>query len=79
MHRRTMILVGLILATVLYTRFLAEVHAVPLRKPLRDVPLVVEGWQGTASELEDRIVQVVGVEDYILRTYRAPDGFWVSV
>ncbi len=79
MHRRTLILVGLILATVLYTRFLADVHAVPLRKPLREVPLVLEGWRGTPSELEDRIVQVVGVEDYLLRTYRAPDGFWVSV
>jgi len=79
MHRRTIVLVLLVLATAGYTRFLSDVHAVPLRKPLTSVPLRIGEWTGIPSKLEERIVQVVGVEDYLLRTYRAPDGFSVSV
>lgn len=79
MHRRALVLVALILATAGYTRFLSDVEAVPLRRPLASVPLEIGAWKGVPSSLEERIVQVVGVEDYLLRTYRAPDGAAVSV
>ncbi len=79
MTKRALVLVVLILAVSGYTRFLSDVRAVPLRQPLRTIPLHIGEWKGVEQSMSDNILRVVGVEDYIMRTYRAPDGFWVSV
>ncbi|MDF1552139.1 MAG: EpsI family protein [Deferrisomatales bacterium] len=76
---RLWLLVFLVLATAGYTRFLSDVRAVPSRAPLGDVPLQIGEWRGRGSEMEQKIVDAVGVEDYLLRTYRRPDGRAVSV
>ncbi len=80
MRTRIWVLVVLILATAVYTRFLSDVQAVPLRKPLAAVPEAIGEWTTVGQEtMEDRILEVVGVEDYLWRTYRAEDGFRVSI
>ena len=79
MRLRLWLLIFLVLATAGYTRFLADVHAVPLRKPLASVPASLGEWNGRSDRMEDRIVQVVGVEDYLLREYRNESGAPVMV
>ncbi|MHB8766505.1 MAG: exosortase-associated EpsI family protein, partial [Deferrisomatales bacterium] len=79
MNRRAWILAVLLLAATVYTRFLSEVQAVPLKQPLGEVALDLGEWQGTRSEMTDQIVKAVGVEDYLLRDYRDGSGFPVSV
>jgi EpsI family protein len=79
MRKRTWILISLILATVGYTRLLSDVRAVPLRTPLASIPSRIDGWQSRSMDLQEEIVRVVGVEDYLLREYRNTEGFSVSV
>jgi EpsI family protein len=79
MTRRAWILTGLVLATLVYTHFLAGVRPVTLRKPLREIPLALGGWEGRAGEMERSVVAIVGVEDYLLRDYRGSSGLPVSV
>lgn len=79
LRSRTWVLVALVVATATYSRFLSDVHAVPSKGPLAGVPLQIGEWRGHGSEMEQKIVEVVGVEDYLLRTYRRPDGRTASV
>ncbi len=79
LRNRMWILVVLIVATAFYSRFLADVHAVPINRPLDTVPQHIGEWSGSSSEMEQKIVAAVGVEDYLLRTYRRPDGRSASV
>lgn len=79
MRLRLWTLTALILATAAYTAFFSDVHAVPLRRPLASVPSVLGAWVGRSEQMSDKIVQVVGVEDYLLREYRNPTGAAVSV
>lgn len=76
---RAWILSALIAITLVYTQFLSDVRAVALRKPLREVPLALAGWDGRAEQMEDRVVAIVGVEDYLLREYRKEGDAAVSV
>ncbi len=79
MRKRTWILIFLILATAGYTRFLSDVRAVPLRRPLASIPSQINGWKSRSMDLEEEILTVVGVEDYLLREYWNAEGFSVSV
>ncbi len=79
MTRRAWILTGLVLATLVYTQFLAGVRAVGLKKPLLEIPLALDGWEGRAEAMDQRVVEIVGVEDYLLRDYLDPNGLPVSV
>ena len=52
-------------------------EAIPLSKPLSTLPLQLEDWQGVDLLIEPRIVQALGVSDYLNRVYRAPDSHLV--
>ncbi len=46
-----------------------------LRTPLDTFPLQVAGWEGRPTErFDQRILTVLGVDEYVNRSYRAPDG-----
>lgn len=48
-------------------------HGEPMvaREPLKDMPYQIGDWQGKEYPLEERILQVVGVTDYINRVYES--------
>jgi len=50
---------------------LSHGEAVPLAKPLNAFPLQLQGWQGIDLPLEPRIVQALGVSDYLDRAYQS--------
>ncbi len=79
MERRVWVLVLLVLATAAYSQFFSEVRAVPIKRPLAEVPTVIGAWTGRADTMTDRIVSAVGVEDYLLRDYADGAGAPVSV
>ncbi len=48
---------------------------VPLPQPLGDFPRTVGPWHGGADEvLPENIVRVLGVDDYVSRSYMGPDA-----
>lgn len=46
---------------------------VPLEKPLSSFPLKFDGWQGRSYPLENWVVEMLGVTEYIQREYRKGD------
>ena len=48
-------------------------EAVLLSKPLSTLPAQLEGWQGIDLPLEPRIVEALGVSDYLNRRYQSLD------
>lgn len=53
---------------------LAQGTMVPLRQPLERLPMRLGPFQGTAEFFEPSIVSALGVDDYLLRRYRDPQG-----
>jgi EpsI family protein len=51
---------------------LSHGEAVLLAKPLSIFPRQLQGWQGIDLPLEPRIVQVLGVSNYLNRAYQSP-------
>jgi EpsI family protein len=56
---------------------LSHGEAVPLSRPLSTLPVHLEDWQGADLAIEPRIVQALGVNDYLNRVYQAPDSHLV--
>lgn len=79
MRLRTWILTVLVLLTAAYSSFFSSVSAVPLRKPLAQIPLELGEWKGVSSAMDEEIVQAVGVEDYLMREYRNRFGRSISI
>jgi EpsI family protein len=59
---------------VVSLRHLSHSEAVPLSRPLNTFPLQLPGWQGIDLPLEPRIVQALGVSDYLDRAYQSADN-----
>lgn len=53
---------------------LAVSGGMPLRKPLSELPMQVGQWSGRTEFFEPGVVAALGVDDYVLRTYRDPSG-----
>jgi EpsI family protein len=55
-------------------RHLSHGEAVPLSKPLSTFPTQLQGWQGIDLPFGPRIVQALGVSDYLNRVYQSPEN-----
>jgi EpsI family protein len=53
---------------------LSHGEAVPLSRPLNSFPLQLQNWQGIDLPLEPRIVQALGVSDYLDRAYQSAEN-----
>jgi EpsI family protein len=53
---------------------LSHGEAVPLSNPFNTFPLQLQGWQGIDLPLEPRIVQALGVSDYLNRAYQSSNN-----
>jgi len=51
---------------------LSHGEAVPLAAPLSSFPVQLESWHGRDVPIEPRIIQALGVSDYVNRLYDAP-------
>lgn len=48
-------------------------------KPFSQFPLEIGQWQGQKGELDQKVYNILGVEDYILSNYRKTSGEMVNV
>ena len=75
----------LLLMAAVLTGALVLMHAVSrgertsLRRPLQEIPLALGDWRGKDTPLEQRIVEAVGVDDYLNRTYTSSNAQQVEV
>jgi EpsI family protein len=70
MTRRTWFVTALLLVFWAWLNAAAKPMAPPNRTSLRELPLEIAGWQGrNAPALEARVLEILGADDYIVRTY----------
>jgi EpsI family protein len=66
---RFSITAGTLLLGIALFHGLSHGEPVPLRQPLKELPLTMDAWQGRNDPLDDQIVSALGVTDYINRFY----------
>jgi EpsI family protein len=72
---RTAIAASVLLAAAFSLGAVTRTETAGLRQPLRNVPLSVEGWEGTDGPRFDReILEVLRVDEYLNRAYRRAGG-----
>ena len=65
---------------ILAIEALSRQREVPLKRPLKGVPLILDSWRGRDSKLQMRTIDILGVDDYISRVYTKGDlSIWVYV
>ena len=76
---RTIIASSLFLLTALALPFLSQSKAVSLQKPLSTFPMKIGDWDGHKDRFSDQVLSIVGVDDYLLANYAAPEGRLVGL
>lgn len=73
---RVAIAISVLAAGTLLLHSANPAERVPLRRPLREFPMVLGEWRGTEFPFEARLVRAAGVDDYLNRRYtnRAGDS-----
>jgi len=79
MTPRLLIVTLLLLASAGYVARASHAERVPPRAPLSTIPTRIGAWQGEeGTPFEARILEVLGVDEYVNRFYTSPAG-WVSL
>jgi EpsI family protein len=87
MTTRVIVLLVLLLAASGLVARADRQEAVPLRKSFSAFPVEMNGWVGARqAPLDEEIVAILGVDDYVTRVYRKPGaapvglyvGYWQS-
>jgi EpsI family protein len=71
---RTWLIIVVLMLAAVALHYLSGGEAVPSPRPLSALPLQLRGWQGVDLPLEPRIVQALGVSDYLDRAYQSSDN-----
>lgn len=70
---RFWLMIAVLAGAAIGFHYLSHGEAIPLSKPLSTLPMQFEDWQGADLPIEPRIVQALGVSDYLNRMYQTPD------
>jgi EpsI family protein len=80
--RELVIAMVILIAAGSLLRAVSHGEGTPIHKSLASFPLHIDQWQGVEEEFDSDILQVLKVDDYILRQYRQerglPIGFYVG-
>lgn len=71
----------LLILTFVYLRYVEGVEGIQLRRRLALLPHSLGEWQGSDAALSDKELEILGMEDYILRKYSNERGqdIWIFV
>jgi EpsI family protein len=69
----------LLLAAGLLLRSISHGEETPLRQSFAEFPLRLEQWSGRQLELDTKVLEVLRVDDYVLRQYWDAQGFPVEL
>jgi len=75
-----LISLSLCLLAIVAVNGVSHHQPVALSRPLKTIPLKLNGWQGKEAKLGERTLKVLRVDDYIFRTYvKGNRMLWVYV
>jgi EpsI family protein len=73
---------SLLLSAFFFLQLRSYGEAVPIRKALDAFPQTVGSWQGQEdSELEEGVLSILKLQDYLMRRYTSPTGYdlWLYI
>lgn len=74
MSARAFVLTALFGVTGLLLSYASVAEPTPIRAPLAGLPVSLKGWEGRVErDFEPEIVKVLGVDDYVTRSYFGTD------
>lgn len=73
-HLRWWTTAGLLVAASVFLHSVSHGEAVVPHQGLQEIPSSLDSWASTDQPIEDRVVQAVGVSDYINRVYVSPQS-----
>lgn len=77
---RLLTVTALMLVTSGYLALVMRAEPVPIKQPLASCPMLIDTWQGQkAPDFDAQTLAVLGVDEYISRTYADPTGKPVSL
>jgi EpsI family protein len=72
---RVVVLSGCLILTAGYLSHATRFEQIPARAPLAELPMQLTAWQGLrAEDLDDKVLAVLGVDDYLNRSYQDRTG-----
>ena len=77
--KHTLIASSLMISTAVFLNFINRSEAVQPNKPLSTFPKQIGEWSGIEQRFDDRIYDVLGVDDSFLATYRNSNGRQVQL
>ena len=63
----------------LFLRSISHGEEIPLHKSFADFPLYIDPWNGQELGLEDKVLQVLKVDDYMMRQYSNEQGLPIGL
>lgn len=79
MLARALIAAAMIVGAGIYASGASSPERAPARDPLATTPIALDRWHGIDTPLDDDVVALLGVDDYINRRYVAADAPPVAV
>ena len=78
---RTLVVTASLLLAAVYLADASKAEEVPPRQPLASLPMQFNEWTGRReADLTPEILAILGVDDYIVRTYREKNGAsWIGL
>ncbi len=74
MIHRLLVVAAVLTAGAAGIGWVSRPEKVPVRRPLRELPLAMDAWEGRDNqEFDAKTLAVLGVDDYITRSYRRRD------
>ena len=73
-RKRVLLTAGMLVAALVMLHGLSHGEQMAARQPLRELPLALDHWQGEERAVEQRLVEAVGVDDYVNRIYTNGSG-----
>ena len=69
-YQRTITIIAIMLITAMLTGFASHSERIAPNKPFSEFPLEIGQWKGVKGEMDQKVYNILGIEDYILADYR---------
>lgn len=72
-YKHTFILAGIMVLTMVVLGFSSHSEIIKPNKPFDTFPMTIAGWTGITSTFDQKVYDILGVEDSILASYQTTD------
>lgn len=70
---------ALMVLTFIFLYYIGHAEAIHPNQPFSSFPKQIGEWRGKESFFDEKTLTVLGVDDYFLGSYLAPDSFWIHL